>query len=111
GRAAGYGVRFGRFTGIDSPARPSIRAVQPAAPLLSGRPGYAIPPGPYRDDARGPLVPAGQNPFGPPPGGPGAQGPSGPPPSGPSQSGPAPSGPALPGPGSFGPPPSGPPAP
>lgn len=111
GRPAGHGGQFGRFTGIDYSDRPSIRVIQTAAPLLSGRTGYAIPPGPYRDDARGPLVPAGQNPFGPPPGGPGAQAPSGPTPSGPPPSGPPQSGPAQPGPGAFGPPPSGPPAP
>src|SRR5699024_10188225 len=111
GRPAGHSGQFGRFTGIDYSDRPSVRAIQTAAPLLSGRTGYAIPPGPYRDDARGPLVPAGQNPFGPPPGGAQPQGPSGPPPSGPSQSGPPPSGPAQPGPGSSGRPPSAPPPP
>lgn len=75
-RPAGYDGQFGRFSGIDYSDRPSVRAVQTAAPLLSGRTEYAIPPGPYRDDARGPLVPAGQNPFGPPPSGPGPQMPS-----------------------------------
>src|SRR5699024_7270079 len=58
GRPAGHSGQFGRFTGIDYSDRPSVRAIQTAAPLLSGRTGYAIPPGPYRDDARGPLVPA-----------------------------------------------------
>ena len=75
-RPAGYGGQFGRFSGIDYSSRPSARAVQTAAPLLSGRTGYTIAPGPYRDDARGPLVPAAQNPFGPPPGGQGPQMPS-----------------------------------
>src|SRR5699024_4118822 len=54
GRPAGHSGQFGRFTGIDYSDRPSVRAIQTAAPLLSGRTGYAIPPGPYRDDARGP---------------------------------------------------------
>src|SRR5699024_6297200 len=110
GRPAGHSGQFGRFTGIDYSDRPSVRAIQTAAPLLSGRTGYAIPPGPYRDGARGPVVPAGQNPFGPPPGGAQPYVPSRPPPSGPSQSGPPQSGPAQPGPVSSGPTPSATPA-
>src|SRR5690606_24799022 len=51
-RPDGYGEQFGRFTGVPTPHRPTARAVQTAAPLLSGRSGYVIPPGPYADDAR-----------------------------------------------------------
>ena len=75
-RPAGFGGQFGRFTGIDYSDRPSIREIQTAGPLLSGRTAYVIPPGPYREDARGPLVDAAQNPFGPPPNGPGPRMPS-----------------------------------
>src|SRR5699024_8593276 len=69
-RPGGASGQFGRFPGADYSARPSIRALQTSAPLLSDRTTYVIPPGPYRDDARGPLVSAAQNPFGPPPGAP-----------------------------------------
>ena len=55
-RPAGYGEQFGRFTGVPTPERPTARAVQTATPLLSGRSGYVIPPGPYSDDARGPRA-------------------------------------------------------
>lgn len=67
-RPAGAGGQFGRFPGADYSARPSMRALQTAAPLLSDRTAYVIPPGPYRDDARGSLVSAMQNPFDAPPG-------------------------------------------
>ncbi|WP_394216092.1 M48 family metallopeptidase [Brachybacterium vulturis] len=66
-RPAGAGGQFGRFSSIDYSHRPSIREMQTSAPLLSGRTDYVIPPGPYRDDARGPLLDTAQNPFGPPP--------------------------------------------
>ncbi|MBB5832730.1 M48 family metallopeptidase [Brachybacterium aquaticum] len=52
-RPPGYAEQFGRFTGMAYPGRPSLREVQTAAPLLSDRTGYVIPPGPYADDARG----------------------------------------------------------
>ena len=48
-------LRGGRFPGADDSARPATRAIQLAAPLLSDRTAYVIPPGPYRDDARGQL--------------------------------------------------------
>lgn len=67
-RPAGADGQFGRFPGADYSARPPLRALQTAAPLLSERTAYTIPPGPYRDDARGPLVSAAQNPFAPSPG-------------------------------------------
>lgn len=63
-RPAGMGEQFGRFSGIDYSDRPPMRAIQTAAPLLSDRTAYVIPPGPYRPDARGPLISAAQNPFG-----------------------------------------------
>lgn len=63
-RPAGAGDQFGRFPGADYSARPSMRAIQTAAPLLSDRTAYGFPPGPYRDDARGPLPNAEMNPFG-----------------------------------------------
>ncbi len=63
-RPAGAGGQFGRFPGADDSARPTARAVQLAAPLLSDRTDYVIPPGPYRDDARGPLPGAAISPFG-----------------------------------------------
>ena len=80
-RPAGYGEQFGRFTGVPTPERPTARAVQTATPLLSGRSGYVIPPGPYSDDARGPRAGAQASSFAPPapsaqqgPHGPGADG-------------------------------------
>ena len=80
-RPAGYGEQFGRFTGVPTPERPTARAVQTAPPLLSGRSGYVIPPGPYSDDARGPRAGAQASSFAPPapsaqqgPHGPGADG-------------------------------------
>ena len=80
-RPAGYGEQFGRFTGVPTPQRPTARAVQTATPLLSGRSGYVIPPGPYSDDARGPRAGAQASSFAPPapsaqqgPHGPGADG-------------------------------------
>ena len=79
-RPAGYGEQFGRFTGVPTPQRPTARAVQTATPLLSGRSGYVIPPGPYSDDARGPRAGAQASSFAPPaPPAPSAQqGPHGP---------------------------------
>ena len=79
-RPAGYGEQFGRFTGVPTPERPTARAVQTATPLLSGRSGYVIPPGPYSDDARGPRAGAQASSFAPPaPPAPSAQqGPHGP---------------------------------
>ncbi|APX33747.1 peptidase [Brachybacterium sp. P6-10-X1] len=76
-RPAGTGRQFGRFSDIDYSARPPLRAIQTSAPLLSQRTDYAIPAGPYRDDARG--APAGgASPFAPP----GQQGPPAQPPRG-----------------------------
>ncbi|MGP5006771.1 M48 family metallopeptidase [Brachybacterium tyrofermentans] len=51
-RPAGSAGQFGRFPGADYSARPATRDLQLAAPQLSGRTGYVIPAGPYRDDAR-----------------------------------------------------------
>ena len=64
-RPAGSAGQFGRFPGADYSDRPATRALQLAAPELSSRTGYSFPPGPYRDDARGPLVAESMNPFGP----------------------------------------------
>lgn len=52
-RPEGHGGQFGRFTGVPMPERPSMRALQTSAPLLSRRTAYAIAPGPYAEDARG----------------------------------------------------------
>lgn len=62
-RPAGTADQFGRFPGGDYSAKPPARQVQLAAPLLSARTGYAIPVGPYRDDARGPVPADGMNPW------------------------------------------------
>jgi Zn-dependent protease with chaperone function len=77
-RPAGYGDQFGRFTGVAFPGRPALRTVQTSAPLLSARTGYAIPAGPYRDDARGPLDGTSAGPTaGPTPQPPAGSGPTG----------------------------------
>ncbi|MEE1619496.1 M48 family metallopeptidase [Brachybacterium sp. J153] len=52
-RPAGAAGQFGRFPGVDYSDRPAAREMQTAAPQLSPRTGYVIPPGPYADDARG----------------------------------------------------------
>ncbi|MGO2719521.1 MAG: M48 family metallopeptidase, partial [Brachybacterium tyrofermentans] len=57
-RPAGSAGQFGRFPGADYSARPATRDLQLAAPQLSGRTGYVIPAGPYRDDARAVPHPA-----------------------------------------------------
>src|SRR5690625_1282008 len=62
-RPVGAEGQFGRFTGADYSARPSMRQIQLAEPLLSQRTSYVIPPGPYRDDARGQMPGAAINPF------------------------------------------------
>ncbi|MDN5688529.1 MAG: M48 family metallopeptidase [Brachybacterium sp.] len=77
-RPAGASGQFGRFSGIDYSARPPLRAIQTSAPLLSQRTTYAIPAGPYRDDARGSQAGGGESPFAPP----GQQGPPAQPPRG-----------------------------
>lgn len=66
-RPAGAAGQFGRFPGADYSARPSIREIQGAVPQISDRTAYVIPPGPYRDDARGVLSGAGMSPFATPP--------------------------------------------
>lgn len=65
-RPAGAGSQFGRFPGADYSDRPAMRALQTSAPLLSERTGYVIPPGPYRDDAKGTTHGAETSPYGPP---------------------------------------------
>ena len=62
-RPVGAEGQFGRFSGADYSARPSMRQIQLAEPLLSQRTSYVIPPGPYRDDARGQMPGAAINPF------------------------------------------------
>ena len=57
--------QFGRFPGVDYTGLPAIRDMQVAAPLRQDRTSYVIPPGPYRDDARGPLSRQAGNPFAP----------------------------------------------
>ena len=66
-RPAGGGGQFGRFPGADYSDRPAMRALQTSAPLLSQRTSYAIPHGPYREDARRLRPSARPNPGGPPP--------------------------------------------
>ena len=66
-RPAGAGGQFGRFPGADYSDRPAMRALQTSAPLLSQRTSYAIPHGPYREDARRLRPSARPNPGGPPP--------------------------------------------
>lgn len=52
-RPAGTADQWGRFPGADYQGRPPARQVQTAPPVLGQRTSYTIPPGPYRDDARG----------------------------------------------------------
>ena len=63
-RPVGADGQFGRFPGADYAARPTMREMQLAEPLLSQRTSYVVPPGPYRDDARGQMPGAAINPFG-----------------------------------------------
>lgn len=93
-RPAGSGDQWGRFVGGDYSARPSMRQMQQAAPLLARRVGSIAPEGP--SGPAGPTAPpTGQGgPTGGPAGGP-AGGPTGGPFGGPSN-GQAPTGGAAP---------------